>query len=201
MSPSMSFKPTSTMSTPSTAMISSALRRQSADSNCTITMVASLIALAVSSAGNERYCRCGNIPVFERSPSGGSLAARTTSRASAAERTCGAMTPKRAGIQDARNIVGRVGRDPHRRHDADVEAGHADLAGGIHRQRRVLQVDVEHVEARGLGDPGNFNGAAEPHRHRGHDLAAGELFLDVVAQDVARWPRQALLPCGQLRLA
>ena len=56
-------------------------------------MVASLIALQVSSAGNERYCRCGKMPVLERSPSGGSFAALTTSRASAAERTCGAMTP------------------------------------------------------------------------------------------------------------
>ena len=56
-------------------------------------MVASLIALQVSSAENERYCNCGNRPVLERSPCGGSFAARTTARASSAERTCGAMMP------------------------------------------------------------------------------------------------------------
>ena len=66
---------------------------------------------------------------------------------------------ERAGVQDARNIVRRVRGHPHRRHDADVEAGQADLPGGIHRQRRMLQVDVEHVEARGLGDPGDLDGA------------------------------------------
>ena len=174
------------------------LRAQSADSNCTITMVASLIALAVSSAGNERYCRCGNIPVFERSPSGGSLAALHHRARLGGRAHMRRDHAERAGVQDARDIVGRVRRNPHRRHDADVEAGHADLPGGVHRQRRMLQVDVEHVEARRLGDAGDLDGAAEPHRHRGHDLAAGELFLDVVAQDVAGRHFKALLVCGQL---
>ena len=62
----------------------------------------------------------------------------------------------------------------------------------------VLQVDIEHVEARGLGDAGDLDGAAEPHGHRGDHLAAGELVLDVVAQDVARGHFGHSFPVGQL---
>src|SRR6266540_1293838 len=41
----------------------------------------------------HRKCRCGSPPAFDRSPSGGNLAARTTALASSAERMCGAITP------------------------------------------------------------------------------------------------------------
>ncbi len=45
----------------------------------------------------------------------------------------------------------------------------------------MLHIDIEAVEARGLGDAGDLDAADEPHRHRGHDLVAGKLFLEVIA--------------------
>ena len=54
----------------------------------------------------------------------------------------------------------------------------------------MFQVDIEAVEAGGLGKPRDLDAGHQPHRHRGDDLAAGELVLDVVAQDVADLIRQ-----------
>ncbi len=68
--------------------------------------------------------------------------------------------------------------------DAGFERGHADLAGGIEREARMLHIDIEAVETRGLGDARDLDAADEPHRHRGHNLAAGELVLDVITQNV-----------------
>ena len=48
----------------------------------------------------------------------------------------------------------------------------------------MLHVDIKAVETRGLGDARDLDAANEPHRHRGDDLAAGELFLHMVAQNV-----------------
>ena len=45
----------------------------------------------------------------------------------------------------------------------------------------MLHIDIEAVEARGLGDARDLDAAHQPHRHRGDDLAAGELVLDVIA--------------------
>jgi hypothetical protein len=50
----------------------------------------------------------------------------------------------------------------------------------------VLDVDIERVEAGRPGDARDLDAADEPHRHRGDDLAARELLLDVVAQDLAQ---------------
>ena len=49
----------------------------------------------------------------------------------------------------------------------------------------MLQVDVEHVEARGLGDPRDLDAPGQPHGHRDRDLAARQHVLDVVPQNVA----------------
>ena len=49
----------------------------------------------------------------------------------------------------------------------------------------MLEVDVERVEARRLGDARDLDAAHQPHRHRRDDLAAGEPLLDGIAQDVA----------------
>src|SRR5258706_589906 len=90
---SRSLVPIMTMSTPGRATISSIAASAAADSNCTITMIASFIAGSASVAGNVRYCRCASPGASPRSPSGGYFAAATTARASAAERTPGAITP------------------------------------------------------------------------------------------------------------
>ena len=113
-------------------------------------------------------------------------APRTTARASAAERTCGAITPIAPASRRRRDVVRRVGRNPHQRHDPEIERGEADLPGGIEGQRRMLQVDVERVEARGFGDAGDFDRARQPHRHRRHHLAARELVLDRICSRY-RW--------------
>jgi hypothetical protein len=48
----------------------------------------------------------------------------------------------------------------------------------------MLHVDIKAVETGGLGDAHDLDAANEPHRHRGDDLAASELFLHMVAQNV-----------------
>ena len=89
---------------------------------------------------------------------------------------------ERAAVEHPRHL-GDAGH-PHQRGHADVERGHADLTGGIEREARMLHVDIEAVETRGLGDARDLDAADQPHRHRGNDLAAGKLVLDVIAQDV-----------------
>ena len=89
---------------------------------------------------------------------------------------------ERAGVEDALH-VGQAGH-PHQRRDADFERGDADLAHGFQRKARMLHIHIKTVETCGLGDARDLDAANEPHRHRGHDLAAGELFLHMVAQNV-----------------
>jgi hypothetical protein len=49
----------------------------------------------------------------------------------------------------------------------------------------MLHVDIKRVEARGLGDLGDLDLPHQADNHRGDHLAAGELLLDAVVQDVA----------------
>src|SRR6516164_9081038 len=128
------------MSTPSTATISSARSSAATLSNCTMTMVASLSAAQASAAGKERKCRCGRPPALDRSPSGGNLA-------------------ERAAVEHARDIVRRVGGNAHERRDPGFERGHADLGAGVEREARMLDIDIERVEAGGAGDAGDLHGA------------------------------------------
>src|SRR5713226_8100786 len=60
----------------------------------------------------------------------------------------------------------------------------------------MLDIDIEAVEACGLGDARNLDAAHQPHRHRCDHLVPGEPLLDIIAQDVAYrhgWP--SLLSC------
>src|SRR5499427_5216300 len=103
--------------------------------------------------------------------------------------------PERAAVEHAGDIVRRVGGNAHERRDPDFERGHADLAAGVEREARMLDVDIERIEASGTGDAGDLHGAHEPHRHRRHHFVALELLLDIVAQDVAyRHGGPSLLP-------
>ncbi len=90
---------------------------------------------------------------------------------------------ERAGIENALHVADAGHADEWR--DADFERGDTDLAHAFQRKARMLHVHIEAVEARGFGDPRDLDAADEPHRHRGHDLVAGELFLHMVAQDIA----------------
>jgi len=54
------------------------------------------------------------------------------------------------------------------------------LAGGLERERGVLEVDVDRVEARGLGDAHDLHAGDQAHRHRRRQLAARELVLEGV---------------------
>jgi hypothetical protein len=87
---------------------------------------------------------------------------------------------QRAGIEHPRHFGDA--RHANERRDARFQRGDADLASGLERKARMLQIDIEAVEARGLGDAGDLDAADEPHRHRGDHLAAGEPRLDMVVQ-------------------
>src|SRR5437867_8495641 len=50
----------------------------------------------------------------------------------------------------------------------------------------MLDVDVDGIEAGGLGDARDLDRAHQAHGHRRHDLAARELVLYVVAHDFPR---------------
>src|SRR5260370_7125010 len=120
------------MSTPSTAAISSALFTASADSNCTITMVASLMAALASATGNARYSRWGRTPPAPRSPSGANFAALTTARASSAEADARCDDAERAAIQHALDVFGRVGGNPDHPPNASPHPPPADPARTLH---------------------------------------------------------------------
>src|SRR6266478_9135489 len=49
----------------------------------------------------------------------------------------------------------------------------------------MLHIDVESIEAGGMGDVRDLDAADEPHRHGRNHLVARELLLDVVAQNIA----------------
>ena len=93
--------------------------------------------------------------------------------------------PHRAAVQDAADILGRVRRHAHQRGDADLLRRDADLAGGVDRQRVVLHIHIQRVEAGGLGDLRDLDRAAQADGHRGDDLAARQFLFCVVAQNVA----------------
>ncbi len=92
---------------------------------------------------------------------------------------------ERAAFQHARDVIGRIGGDPHERRDAGFERRDADLAAGLEREARMLKIDIEAVETRGRRDACDLAPAHQPHRHRRDHLVARELLLDVVAQDIA----------------
>src|SRR5262249_59301350 len=93
------------------------------------------------------------------------------------------------------DIAGGVGGTAQDGRDPGLERGHEDLAAGVEREARMLDVDIERIEAGGAGDPGDLHGADEPHRHRRHHFVPLELLLDVVVQDVAyRHGGPSLLP-------
>jgi hypothetical protein len=48
----------------------------------------------------------------------------------------------------------------------------------------MLHIHIKAVEAGAGGDAGDFDAADEPHRHRSHHLAAMELVLHVVAENI-----------------
>src|SRR5262249_43575377 len=101
-------------------------------------------------------------------------------------------------IEHARDVFRRVGGNSHERGDPDVECGHADLTAGLEREARMLEVDIERVEAGGMRNSRDLHGPHQPHRHGGNDLVARKLLLDAVAQDVAY--RHAALPSSQAGL-
>ena len=101
---------------------------------------------------------------------------------------------ERAAVEHARDVFRGVGRHPHERGDAGGECGDADLARRLERDARVLDVDIERVEARGRGDLRDLDLAHEAHRHRRHHLVPLELLLDAVAQYVADPDRHRVLP-------
>src|SRR6185436_2434981 len=135
-----SLVPIITRSTPSTATISSIAASEAADSNCTITMVASFSAGSASVAGklrNWRWQRAGEAARAERRVfRGGDHRARFGRRSDA-----GSDHAERAAVEHARNVLRGVGRHADERRDARLEPHHAELARGLHREAGMLEVD------------------------------------------------------------
>jgi hypothetical protein len=50
----------------------------------------------------------------------------------------------------------------------------------------MLQIDIDHVEARGLGQPRDLDAAHQADRHRGDDLVARQFLLDEVTHHFIR---------------
>src|SRR5213592_1355136 len=171
-----SLVPISTRSTPSTATISSIASSAAFDSNCTITSVASLSAGRVSAAGKVRNCSCGRLAHSPCRPG------RAHPRR---------YYPERPAVEHARDVLRRIRRHAHQRRDPRLERHDADLAGRLHGEARVLQVDVERVEPRALGDAHDLDARYQPRGHRRHQLAARELLPDWIADDVADLDRHA----------
>ena len=93
---------------------------------------------------------------------------------------------ERAAIEHALDIFGRIGGHAHHRGDPDAQRRQANLPGHVERHGRMLQIDIDHVEAGGLGQPRDLDAAREADRHRGDDLVARQLFLDDVTHDFIR---------------
>ena len=84
---------------------------------------------------------------------------------------------ERAGIEQPRRVLKGVAGDARQRRDADAERRGANLRRGVERDRRVLHVDEEGVEATGVGDHGDVGAARQPRRHAQRHLAAGKSLL------------------------
>src|SRR5262249_61152771 len=80
---------------------------------------------------------------------------------------------------------GWVGGNAQERRAPGFDGAHADRAAVDERKARMLDTDVERIEAGGAGDAGDLHRAHEPHRHRRHHFVPLELLLDIVAQDLA----------------
>src|SRR5216117_1293163 len=99
--------------------------------------------------------------------------------------------PERPAVEHARDVLRRIRRHAHQRRDPRLERHDADLAGRLHGEARVLQVDVERVEPRALGDAHDLDARYQPRGHRRHQLATRELLPDWIADDVADLDRHA----------
>jgi len=91
----------------------------------------------------------------------------------------GSSLPVSIAVKDALHLVDAW--HSHEWRHADLQRRHADLACGLEGKTRVLHVHIEAVEARGLGDARDLDAVDQAHGHGGGDLAARELFLQVIA--------------------
>src|SRR4029077_13696341 len=88
---------------------------------------------------------------------------------------------ERPGVEHPRYLG--YARYAHQWSNAGFQRGDANLPGGFKRETCVLHIDIEAVEACGLGDARDLDAANEPHRHGGEHFATAKLLLDVIAQD------------------
>ena len=98
---------------------------------------------------------------------------------------------ERAAVQHALDIVGRIGRYAHHRHDAAAQRRQTNLSGHVERDGRVLHVDIDHVEAGGLGHARDFDAARQPDGHRGDDFVSRQLVPDNVPYDLGSFHEPA----------
>ena len=89
---------------------------------------------------------------------------------------------ERAAVQHALDVFGRVGGHAHHRHESYAQRRQANLPGRFERHGRMFQVDINHVEAGGLGQSCYFDAAREADRDRGDHLVARQLFFNRITQ-------------------
>ena len=112
------------------------------------------------------------------------LAARTTSLASAAECTCGAMMPS-APPSSTRRCSPACWRERARTARCRLRARPCRSPRRPRARSRNAPGPRRACRSRRCWRCARSRRAHEPHRHRGHHLVARKLLLDVVAQDVA----------------
>ena len=86
----------------------------------------------------------------------------------------------RAVVEDARGVPVLQARDAHERRHADRERGGGDLRRAVELERAVLAVDEEEVEAAGLGDLRDVDGARLAQAQADGELARAELPQGVI---------------------
>ena len=172
--------PIITMSTPSTAMISSIAASEAADSNCTITVRRRVQRRQRLRRGHAAVAElrqaAGEAAAAERRVLGGRHHRARFGRGTHARRD----HAQRAAVEHARNVFGSIRRHAHEGRHAGLERHDAELAGGLHREARVLEVDVEAVEARALGDAHDLDRRHEAHGDRGDAPRRAAAFLTLL---------------------
>jgi len=89
---------------------------------------------------------------------------------------------ERAAVEHALDDLRRARRHAHQRGDPGFQRHYGNLRGGFDRERGVLEVDVDRIEAGGLGDAHDLDARHQAHRHRRGDLAARELVLQRIQE-------------------
>ena len=140
-----SFAPNASMSTPSTAAISSALATPAGVSMRICTTVASSSAGFSVAAGVGRMPNCGTVASCDRWPRGAKRQALATAAASAARLDAGRDDALRAAVEQAAERAVLPFLDPDEGEQAQIARCRAEARRDVQRHRRMLEVHHDGV--------------------------------------------------------